>query len=420
MRIFFTGGSGKAGRHVIPYLLERGHRVTNADLVPLDAPGVDNLTVDITDAGQLFSALTSYAGFDELEPGTGIPRYDAVVHFAAIPRILMRPDTETFRVNAVGTFNVLEAATKTGIRKIVTASSETVYGICFADGERRPAYLPVDEDHPTVPEDAYAMSKVAGEVAARSFQARTGADIYALRINNVIEPHEYARDFPRYFADPELRRRNIFAYIDARDLGPDRRPLPGRRRARLAGLQRRQRRALGAPDHRRDRPALVRGRRAAARDGPIREPVFQRAHPQVARLSGAPPVVAGGAGPAGRARLNGRHSAAPRPHRRPDGDNEPRVPAGRTSTPPTTRPRCARPSGSSGADIRASTGGTRWGDSRARTPTSAPASCSVFRSATHGGGRYRTRRASAAEGATIRVAGATSSPGRRQLTSRSQ
>jgi hypothetical protein len=40
-----------------------------------------------------------------------------------------------------------------------------------------------------------------------------------LRINNVVAPHEYAQDFPAYIADPDLRRRNIFAYIDARDLG---------------------------------------------------------------------------------------------------------------------------------------------------------------------------------------------------------
>ena len=63
------------------------------------------------------------------------------------------------------------------------------------------------------------MSKVANEVTARSFQARTGIDVYGLRINNVIEPHEYAENFPAYLADPALRRRNMFAYIDVRDLG---------------------------------------------------------------------------------------------------------------------------------------------------------------------------------------------------------
>ena len=108
---------------------------------------------------------------------------------------------------------------KFGVRKIVFASSETTYGICFAHGERKPDYLPVDEDHPTVPEDSYAMSKVANEVTARSFQRRSGFDIYGLRINNVIEPHEYAETFPAYIEDPSLRRRNVFAYIDARDLG---------------------------------------------------------------------------------------------------------------------------------------------------------------------------------------------------------
>ncbi len=219
MRVLFTGGAGKAGRHVIPYLMERGMQVTNADLVPLDVPGVDNLQVELTDSGEVFNALSSYANFSELEPGTGVPRYDAVVHFAAIARILLRPDNETFRINTMSTYNVLEAALKLGIPKVIFASSETAYGICFADGEILPSYVPVDEDHPTVPHDSYAMSKIAGEACARSFQARFGADVYGLRINNVIEPHEYEENFPDYIANPDLRRRNIFGYIDARDLG---------------------------------------------------------------------------------------------------------------------------------------------------------------------------------------------------------
>ena len=218
MRIFFTGGSGKAGKHVATYLAEQGHQVTNADLVPLRRPGVADLHVDLTDAGETYSALAGLARSEELDLPEQ-PTYDAVVHFAAIPAILLRSDAATYATNVLSTFNVLEAATRLGIRKIVFASSETTYGVCFAQGERRPQYVPVDEDHPTVPEDAYAMSKVANEVTARSFQARTGADIYGLRINNVIEPHEYAEMFPPFLDDPSLRRRNIFAYIDTRDLG---------------------------------------------------------------------------------------------------------------------------------------------------------------------------------------------------------
>jgi len=219
MRILFTGGSGKAGRHVIPYLLDKGHRVLNADLVPLDLPGVDSLAVDLTDAGQVFNAMQAYGNFSDLDAGTGMPGFDAVVHFAAVPRILLKPDNETYRINVMSTYNVIDAALRSGIRKIIFASSETTYGVCFYDGEVKPDYVPVDEAHPTVPQDSYAMSKIVNEATAKSFQARSGADIYGLRINNVIEPQEYATDFPAYLANPDLRRRNIFAYIDARDLG---------------------------------------------------------------------------------------------------------------------------------------------------------------------------------------------------------
>ena len=218
MRIFLTGGSGKAGRHVAPYLAEQGHQVTNADLVPLEHPDVKDLRVDLTDAGETWSALAGLATFEELEDAEE-KRYDAVVHLAAVPAILLSPDATTYATNVLSTYHVLEAATRLGVRKIVFASSETTYGVCFARGERKPLYVPVDEEHPVVPEDSYAMSKVANEVTARSFAQRTGSDVYGLRINNVIEPHEYAELFPPFLEDPSLRRRNIFAYIDVRDLG---------------------------------------------------------------------------------------------------------------------------------------------------------------------------------------------------------
>ena len=217
-RILFTGGSGKAGRHAIAYLLGQGHCILNLDLTPLEMDSVETLIADITDSGQIFNAMTSYANWDEMESGSGAPAFDAVVHFAAIPRILIKPDNETFRVNTMGTYNVIEAAVKLGIKKVIIASSETTYGICFSDGEVLPHSLPLEEDYDVDPMDSYGLSKVANEQTARSFQRRSGIDIYALRIGNVIEPHEYDR-FPGFFTNPDQRLRNAFCYIDARDLG---------------------------------------------------------------------------------------------------------------------------------------------------------------------------------------------------------
>ncbi|MCU1537589.1 MAG: UDP-glucose 4-epimerase, partial [Humibacillus sp.] len=64
MRIFFTGGSGKAGKHVATFLAAQGHDVTNADLTPLGDPTVADLRVDLTDVGETYSALAGLARMD--------------------------------------------------------------------------------------------------------------------------------------------------------------------------------------------------------------------------------------------------------------------------------------------------------------------------------------------------------------------
>ena len=56
-RIIFTGGSGKAGREVVPYLKAQGHEVFNLDLVPLHCDGVNTLITDLRDSGQVFNAI---------------------------------------------------------------------------------------------------------------------------------------------------------------------------------------------------------------------------------------------------------------------------------------------------------------------------------------------------------------------------
>lgn len=99
----FTGGSGKAGRHVIPELLKKGYEVLNLDFVPLDNPNVFTLKTGLTDSGQVFNALTTYfnfAGYDgPLIPGPP----DAVIHFAAYARNILVPDNKCFKGNVVST-----------------------------------------------------------------------------------------------------------------------------------------------------------------------------------------------------------------------------------------------------------------------------------------------------------------------------
>ena len=213
-----TGGTGKAGRHAVPHLLAKGHAILNVDLKPLPLPGVNTLIADLTDSGQAFNALTTHFGFAGFEQGHPPSAPDAVVHFAAIPRVLIEPDNRTFQANVISTYNVIEAAMKLGVRKVIVASSETTYGVCFAEGDKDFHSFPLDESYDSDPMDSYGLSKVVNEKTARAFAMRYGADIYALRIGNVIEPHEYEM-FPAFLANPAIRKRNAWSYIDARDLG---------------------------------------------------------------------------------------------------------------------------------------------------------------------------------------------------------
>ncbi|CAM2195683.1 NAD(P)-dependent oxidoreductase [Paraburkholderia kururiensis] len=216
-RVIVTGGSGLAGKWVVENLVQHGYDVMNLDRVPMPKRTVRTLIADITDAGQVFNALASSTApvefADDLEPKP----IDAIVHFAAIPRIMITTDNEVYRINVMGTYNILDAASKLGIRKVIVASSETTYGVVFAHRHRDPAYFPLDETYPVDPMDSYATSKVVNEVTAKAFHARTGSDIYCFRIGNVLDPEDYAK-FSTWNQDPALRKRIAWSYIDGRDL----------------------------------------------------------------------------------------------------------------------------------------------------------------------------------------------------------
>ena len=179
-RIVFTGGSGKAGKHVVPWLKAKGHDILNLDLKPLDCPGVNTLITDVTDSGQVFNALTMHFGFEGYDVGQVPQKPDAVVHFAAVPRVLIQPDNTTFAANTVSTYNVIEAAMKLGIRKVIIASSETTYGVCFAEGDKDYHHFPLEEDYDIDPMDSYGLSKLVNENTAKAFAMRYGADILSL------------------------------------------------------------------------------------------------------------------------------------------------------------------------------------------------------------------------------------------------
>ena len=222
-RIIVTGGSGKAGQHIISYLLEKGHDILNLDLMPL--PGdlgkrVHTLRVDLTDSGQVYSAFTSHFQLTEpfREPLRLVP--DAVIHLAGYSRNMIAPDNETFRGNTLSTYNVIEAASRLNIKKIITASSITVYGVSFAEGDVDYPSYPVDEDVDANPMDTYAISKVCGERVARGFARRFGNDIYVLRIGRVVAPEEYREDmFIDYVKNPDAWAGHAWSYTDTRDLG---------------------------------------------------------------------------------------------------------------------------------------------------------------------------------------------------------
>ncbi len=82
----FTGGSGKAGRHVIPYLISKGHKVLNLDLIPFPDPSVDvyTLKTDLTDSGQVFNALTSHFNMSGYNDGPVPGPPEVVIHFAGM------------------------------------------------------------------------------------------------------------------------------------------------------------------------------------------------------------------------------------------------------------------------------------------------------------------------------------------------
>ncbi|RIX27612.1 NAD-dependent epimerase/dehydratase family protein [Amnibacterium setariae] len=202
MRIIVTGGSGKLGSTVVASLKDAGHTVVVFDRAARRGEGVP---VDLTDAGQVLDAV---AGVEDLHDGV-----DAIVHLAAIPAPGIAPDVLTFENNILSTHHVLQAARRAGVRRIVTASSETLLGLPM---DEPPAAFPVDEEV-VLPNSTYSMTKHLEEQMAITFcRWDPMLSITAMRFSNVMVEEDYA-GFEAWQDDARLRKWNAWGYIDARD-----------------------------------------------------------------------------------------------------------------------------------------------------------------------------------------------------------
>ena len=173
-RILITGGAGFVGSHIADTLLDAGAaeiialdnlvRGQRANLEPAMRRGNVRLVEgDIRDAA-LVRQLTD--GMDYVYHEAAL----RITHCAEEPR-------QAFGVMYDGTFNVLEAARDAKVKKVVAASSASVYG--------EPSYLPIDEAHPYNNRTLYGAAKIADEHMLRAFNEMYGLPYVALRYFNV-------------------------------------------------------------------------------------------------------------------------------------------------------------------------------------------------------------------------------------------
>ena len=202
MKIVITGTAGLLGPYVAEHFLEYGYEVLSVDLNKPDPVLTSHLIADTSNMGECYGILKGA---------------DAVVHLAAVPNAQTCTSEVTFYNNVMSTYNILEAADNLGIKKAVIASSECAYGVVTTQTGLTPQYVPMDEDHPCLPEEAYALGKIVGEEIARGIARRHGMQIVSFRIGNVMTHAKYA-NFPGFINDPSQRRGILWSYIDARDI----------------------------------------------------------------------------------------------------------------------------------------------------------------------------------------------------------
>jgi UDP-glucose 4-epimerase len=164
MRVLVTGGSGFIGSHVVDKLRLRGHQPVIYDLRPSpwhEQGSVETVLGSITDREALERALQDC---------------DAVAHLAAVADVndVHAEPEDAERVNARGTVTVLEAARRSGVKRIIYASTIWVYSDCAEDDVNEDTLLPP-------PSHLYTSTKLAGELYCKAYQELYGIDYTILR-----------------------------------------------------------------------------------------------------------------------------------------------------------------------------------------------------------------------------------------------
>jgi nucleoside-diphosphate-sugar epimerase len=218
MRIIVTGGTGRLGRYVIKELVEHGHDVLSIDTVVPSEQACPSLALDLAEVKGLLSVFDSA---------------DAVMHLARIPFPYtgngydpasglwkspdLAADTERFCRNVTISYNVLVASLEAGVKRIVSGSSLAVYGLYYPSCPNAPDYLPIDENHPLIPQDPYGMTKLVGEKLCDSFARKNEIQIASLRFALIATDEQYPILLERR-KDPLWRGTGaLWSYIDVRD-----------------------------------------------------------------------------------------------------------------------------------------------------------------------------------------------------------
>lgn len=181
MKYLVTGGAGFIGSHLCENLLNMGTVLCLDNFDPYYSSQLKNKNINKLIQNPDFQ-LVEGSILDRKLMNKVFEGVDYVFHNAAQPgvRFSIEDPIKTHEVNATGTLNVLKAAIDSGVKKVINASSSSVYG--------KVSYLPLDEKHPNVPISPYGASKLAAEHYCRIFNEIYGLKTVSLRYFTVFGP----------------------------------------------------------------------------------------------------------------------------------------------------------------------------------------------------------------------------------------